>query len=946
MLERAAAAYVATTGPRPGADEAYEAAAIRFDGGREGERWAGLIRIRGALPLFVREATGLKESDFRSAAGAAKAGKAIEEVVGDRVVVCWDEEGQAEFLRALAPACAWNLLDARRLAMILLPDAATFDLDRVAGRLGLSPAARGRAEPTAELLVQTWRRLNEEALKLPLAVASELARVCRVIDPGRPLARYFEAVERAAIARSQGERKKTLADCVKDFSALLRAKRPERRPQAARLDEDDVAALFEPDGVLGRTHEQYERRQEQIDMARAVCRAFNEPAHLMVEAGTGTGKSLAYAVPAILWSKQADEPVVLSTNTKNLQEQLFFKDLPFLHRSLGCEFRSALIKGRGNYLCVRKLMYALRELERELSPEEMSALLPVLPWFDQTETGDLSECSGFSAGRAASLRPRITSTADECRGRKCAYADACFVRRARALALQADIVVANHSVVFAELGGESQVLPDYKRIVLDEAHNIEDIATEFLARRVSRLRVVRLLGRLYRPTREGAGSGLLPTILLKTRASERLPADAAKALDDALVEAFSRVTETSEESEKFFELFGPVFEKHPNEDKVRFKAGYRDKAVWEPIAQGKRAFVATAARLAHRLKDIQGVIDEQDAGALANAEEFSVELTASVNALREIFEDIEFILRAGDPAYVYWAERRPWGEREIEICAAPIEIGHIMEQRLYEPKDTVVLCSATLTVNDSFEFMMQRLGADGLPPARMHTLAVGSPFDYDRQVLVAALQFLPDPRSPDAAFERALSKFLLRLLRATRGRALVLFTSYNMLNQVYDAVKPALEREGILVLAQGRDGSRSHLARVFRENTASVLLGAQSFWEGVDFVGEALSCLVVVKLPFAVYTDPLIAARCEHIEAQGHSAFLSYSVPSAAIRFRQGFGRLIRTKTDRGVIVVADKRVVTRRYGEQFLRSLPARRRVFADEESLLEEVRSFFDSE
>ncbi len=935
---------LATTGPNPDADEVFEYAAIRVKDGKAGETFARLARIEGKLPLHVKEATGLSDKELSQALTQRAVRAKFTDFIAGGVTVCWDEGGVGGFVASRTRRPWLQMLDLRQVATIVLPTARSYDLDELASQLGLDARRTYRAEPDARLLAEVYAALCERAKSLSLPVASEVARVCRAGDPNHPLTQFFEAVERAVIPKSLGAKKKIIEDCVQNFGDLIRAKKPEREHHDAKLDADELAALFEPEGVLGRSHPLYERRQEQIDMVTAVCKAFSTSTHLMVEAGTGTGKSMAYIVPAIMWSKKADTPVVVSTNTKNLQEQLFRKDLPYLHEHLGVEFKSALIKGRGNYLCVRKLLYVLREAERELTADERVAFLPVVSWFDGTESGDLAECAGFAAGPTYGLRERITSTGDDCRGRSCPYGDSCFVRRARALAQQADIIVANHSVVFAELGQDSPVLPPYDHLVLDEAHNIEDVATEFLARRMSRMRVVRILNRLYRPTRDGSGSGLLSTILAKVRVAEKLPEGAQEALDELLVSTFQKATDTAEEAGKFVELFEPLYERKPNEEKLRFKVGYRDKEKWEPIARGKRTLIATTAALANTMKEIRDILGEVGDERFDGASEFCAELTAAVDALREVFEDVEFILRASDPNYVYWVERRPWGDCEFEVCAAPIEIADMMVQYLFNPKKTVIMCSATLTVDDSFDFMKERVGAATLDRTQLATKAVGSPFDYDSQALVAVPQFLPDPGSPNKAFEDGLAELLVNLFRTTQGRGLVLFTSYAMLNYVYDVLKKDLERDGILVLAQGKDGQRTHLARVFHENTSSVLLGTQSFWEGVDFVGESLSCLVVVKLPFAVFTDPLIEARCEHIEAKGQSAFFAYSVPSAAIKFRQGFGRLIRTKTDRGVIVATDKRVITRRYGDQFLRSLPTQHRLYADEKSLLDGVKQFFE--
>ena len=931
---------ILTTGPDESADQIVEYAAVRVKAGETAETFARLARVRSPLSHQMRKRTGLRPGDLKKCASTSKVLGEFLDFVSHATLVCWDADHLVRFLDAKgrrkfrqAPLDVWQF------ATIVLPSAPSYGLGPLAERFGLDAPETDRALPALELTRKLWQCLCEHAETLSVPVVSEIARVLRTVDD--PLSAVFSALERKVIAKSLGTRKTRLEDCAKDFSQIIRAKPKQRRPRDKALDQEEVARFFEPDGVLGKTHENYERRQEQTDMARAVCRAFSSSSHLMVEAGTGTGKSMAYLVPSILWSRQNDVPVVVSTNTKNLQEQLFFKDIPYLQENLGQSFEPALIKGRGNYVCVRRLLYLVRECERELSEDERVALLPLIAWFDVTDTGDLSECSGFLAGSCPGLRPRLTTRAEECAGRACRHFESCFIRRARALALAGDIVVANHAVVFAELGMDSPVLPPYEHIIFDEAHNLEDVATEFLARRVSRLRIVRILNRLYRPTRQG-GTGLLPTVLAKVRMANKLPKAAVKAIDAACVDAFEKVVASADEADKFFGMFASLFDEPATKEKVRFQAGRRNKETWEPIAQGKRTLMATTAELAKLLDQIRAALADAGHDRLDSGAQFTNDLKAAVDMLREVFTDLEFVLRAKEPDNVYWVERQSWGQEQYEVCAAPLEIASLMAKRLYSQKRSIIMSSATLTVADEFDFVKQRLGADALGPNELRTVAVGSPFDFDLQALVAVPNFLPDPGSPNEEFEDGLTDLLIDLFRVTQGRGLVLFTSYAMLNHTYDRLRTELGHDGILVLGQGKDGERSHLASIFRENTSSVLLGTQSFWEGVDFVGEALSCLVVVKLPFAVFTDPLIEARCEHIKSQGQDPFMGYSVPSAAIKFRQGFGRLIRTKTDLGVVVATDKRIVTRRYGQHFLRSLPTRHKLYADSASMLDDIERF----
>jgi len=708
------------------------------------------------------------------------------------------------------------------------------------------------------------------------------------------------------------------------------------------LDVSEVARVFKKDGLLNRAHPAHEHRPEQNRMVEAVRDAFNNDRILLVEAGTGVGKSLAYLVPSILWARLNKEKVVVSTNTKNLQEQLYQKDIPLLRDTLDTDFDAAIIKGRGNYLCVRKFLYLLREFERELSPEERTAILPMVVWFPETDTGDLAENTGFLAGRSAELRPRVTTRTDECVGPKCRYWRSCFVRLARARALRSDLIIANHAVVFSEMGLENVVLPAHRRIVFDEAHNVENVATEHLARKASPLRVLPVLGRLNRPRRDGTGSGLLASLRFQIgRAGDALKPATAEGLSQQIEPVVRTMETVSHRVEDFSSTVGRLFD-NPRDGRIRYTA----KTVppgWDQVRAASEALGESLADLIRKVGGLERSM-ESIGGDIPESQNLVAEMaTASMN-LEDFAADLAFCIAADEEEYVYWAEYDAFRGTDHGLHAAPLDIRSVMEANVYDKMRTVLFSSATLTVDGRFDFMRSRLGLDGLTPARLTEIDVGTSFDFPKQSLLGVVNFLSEPRDTDS-FTRGFCETVIDVLRATKGRSLVLFTSHRMLRESQPVIKQALEPEGILVLAQGIDGERSQLARIFQENVSSVLLGTQSFWEGVDIVGEALSCLILAKLPFQVHTDPIVEARCELIESQGGNAFYEYTIPTAVIRLKQGFGRLIRTRADRGVVIIADRRVVTRNYGRPFLRSLPAPARTFRDVEELIGGVRGFLGS-
>jgi Rad3-related DNA helicase len=587
--------------------------------------------------------------------------------------------------------------------------------------------------------------------------------------------------------------------------------------------------------------------------------------------------------------------------------------------------------------------------ERELSDGERVEILPAISWLAETETGDVAELSGLKGGMESELWARMATQRDECLGPRCRFARNCFVRRARARALQSDVVVANHSTVFWEAGDASVALPPFRCIVFDEAHNLENIATDAATIRVAPWQLSRVLNRLFRAQRDGAGRGLFANLQHQlSLAAAELPAGQADRLAEVVrlsIEAFPEARSAAES------LFGGLAllldESGQRVERLRYDADRRPDD-WPQLARSAQAFADVVEPLAKALEGLakpcaEAADAKADREPFATLREVAVEIAAQASLLREMLEHLDKVLKANDEDAVYWIEREP-GRAGASFNAAPLDIAALMEATIFSRVRTAVLTSATLTVAGNFDFMRDRLGMRGAVSTRLRVADLGTSFDFERQALLAVPSFLPEPRTDGPDFVRPFSALAADILTATRGRGLVLFTSHAMLREAYPAIKSALARSGIRVMAQGVDGERSRLITRFSRETSSVLLGTQSFWEGVDVPGEALSCLIVAKLPFRVHTDPLVSARCEALKRKGRNDFNDYMVPDAVIRLKQGFGRLIRTRTDRGVVIVCDPRLVTKGYGKTFRDSLPARTRVFKDQAQLVGAVREFLE--
>jgi len=936
---RLVALDLVATGRDALSDEIVLFDAVRIESGRTGARFRKYARPSQPLPLSVRKRCDISEDELQKQNTPSAVLKELLEFIGDLPILVYDIPDELNILSLHARGKLRNIIiDVEELARILLPREDNFRLDYIAHRLGIeSVPEAGRAGTVAEI----WLRLLDQMQNLSLAVVSQINLLLK--QTSHPLRPFFEEAERYILRKSYGTGKTEIADVFRNYGSIV-GKIPPAQPaeKITPLDEGEICDLFSEKGVFAQHLTSYEYRPEQIEMVRAVCRAFNNSSVLMVEAGTGTGKSMAYLVPAAYWAARNREKVIISTNTKNLQSQLFFKDIPFLQETLDVGFKASLIKGRKNYLCVRKFLYLMSEAERELDAEEIPALLPVVTWVDMTETGDIAENNGFLLHRFAGLWDRMSSGGDECLGRSCRYFRNCFVWKARALAHLSDIIIANHAVVFSELGIDSPILPEYRRIIFDEAHNVENVATEYLAVRVNQWSIMQVLRRLLRPRRDRQHKGLFANIAHQVnRARSGIHPDILTSIERTLSEATGEIRNLADANDGFFAAVANLFrDAKEGEEKIRYNADSMRGKTWEEIHRAKRDLLTSLSKFSSLLSALENPLDALK-DILQFGREFLTELRSQNQKLLDIAEGIRFVTSASEQNYVFWAEMRGGEQPTYELCGAPLDISDLMVSNVYTKNETVVFCSATLTVNSRFDFMMDRLGLSKLPSEHVETIDVGSSFDFDEQTRVLIPSFLPD-LARDEDFCKELADFLIDLLKVSKGRAMVLFTSYGMLNEVYSIVKPQLEREGILVLGQGKDGSRDSILSTFRREIASVLLGTQSFWEGVDVVGEALSLLVIVRLPFHVYTEPIFQARCELIESRGLNSFHNYTVPSAVIRFKQGFGRLIRTRTDRGVVIVTDTRVVNKTYGRAFLNSLPTTWRSISERDILLKEVASF----
>jgi ATP-dependent DNA helicase DinG len=637
-----------------------------------------------------------------------------------------------------------------------------------------------------------------------------------------------------------------------------------------------VADAFSDRGALARVVDGYEPRDGQRRMAESVAAVIEQGGTLLAEAGTGTGKTLAYLVPSLL----SGHRLLVSTGTKNLQEQIFFKDLPALRESLGVPFTATLMKGRSNYLCLHRW-----DLDRQ-SPER-DVLMPIVDrWAQKTETGDRAELRDFPED--VSFWRDIAADSETCLGTKCPRYGDCFITKMRQRAAESDVVIVNHHLLCADASVRQseygEVIPSCPTLVVDEAHQLETIATQYFGRAVSNFRVDDLV-----------------------RDGERLQ-DLTARQSEEISRALMRI---SDHSRLFFTGVALARAAQPHESQRRYTAEAIADHAEEglALAGALEGLEATLALIqSTKRSPVDSAVDPVAGGLQASGELAEAFATLQRRAA-ELRDDLRFLLRASDPDYVYYIEGRGRG---IFLKASPIDVSRIVRDALFDRMRTTVLTSATLAVDGSFDYVKSRLGIRTADAVR-----VASEFDYAKQALLYLPRRIPPPKSP--AFAEAAAREIIEILKRSRGRAFVLFTSYSVLRTVQAFVEMAVPYP---ILVQG-GAPRTELIEQFRSTPNAVLLATASFWQGVDVVGDALSCVVIDKLPFASPGDPVTAARIEAINARGGDAFADYQVPLAILALQQGLGRLIRHRTDRGVLAILDPRLRTMGYGRRFLASLP-----------------------
>ena len=703
------------------------------------------------------------------------------------------------------------------------------------------------------------------------------------------------------------------------------------------LEEIDIENYFAKDGILAKEIKGFEYRQEQEEMAQYIQDAINEDRKIIIEAGTGTGKTLAYLIPSIKWAVTNKKKVIIATNTINLQEQLLLKDIPLAKSIIKDEFSYVLVKGRNNYVCKRLFNELVlgKSIDIEtFSMEAREQIEYILKWGNKTKTGDKAELPFEVYPDVWEL---VQSTTELCLGKKCPYRKECFYMKTRMEKMEADILISNHHVFFADLNvraetdfdSEYLILPRYDMVIFDEAHNVESVARSYFSVEVSKISFTRLLNRIYQKKNK------------------------KKKEKSALIRVEDTVDEKNlEDSEQYIYLLNTLKEEISILQNIGDEYFNEIRKIYEtnteaPIKKSLNNFEMTKSRFLENLREKKDIFQGKLADFLNLMMSFNnvideekdknpevINFNNHLKMFKAYIDSFKFINSFEDDNYIYWLDINS-KRTNVVLTATPLNIAQKLSTVLFDNLDRLVFASATIVVNGNFDYFKKSLGLD---EEDCIEAIIKSPFDYDEQMSVYIPSDIQDSENINA-FVSDASKFILNILLKTNGKAFILFTSYTMLNQIYYSISKKLKDKGFEVFLHG-DKPRSQIIKEFKEAENPILFGTTSFWEGVDVQGENLSNVIITKLPFLVPTDPVVSAISKKIEEDGGNSFMDFQLPEAIIKFKQGVGRLIRKKTDSGNIFILDNRILKKRYGSLFINALPSQKNIkILEKDDIIEEI-------
>jgi ATP-dependent DNA helicase DinG len=939
---------IETTGLDAEQDEIIEIAALQFENGEIVDKYTTFVKPRSKIPAFIKKLTNITDEMLSSGIQLEPALQQLIKFIKDIPLVCHNTRFDIEFIntklrKSGKPPLKNITYDTMILSQIYLPDAANYKLITLVEYFDLQLAGAHRAindaEVTGRLLLEIiefiFENINVKTNHLLLEMA-ELSQ--EYSDLSSILGKIVEEQQKSALLEKQSPQYS-----LTDLTYI--------KNRVEKDEELPLRAIFDQNGTLAGVFRDYEYRAGQLRMAETVQDAFQDKKHLLVEAGTGVGKSLAYLIPAVQFSLKSECRVVISTNTKNLQEQLFTKDLPLLTKCLPVSFEAVLLKGRSNYICEKKWQEVMQNWSKTAATWEIHHLMRLIVWKEFTKTGDIVENNAFDTGRMSSTWKKVVADRHFCRGRRCPLAGSCHFMKKRMLAEKANLVIINHHLLLADAVMDNSALGEYPVLIIDEAHNLPNTAHTELGFSLSWPDIHNFFLHLFQ-IRKDYQSGELIALKKDIHSSN---------LDALTKEAITRIIDTLvniiDESRKMFEPYfwemGEMVRLCTKYGKLSYfkePAEYKDTRLYrEPdfsfISQTENLLNCFAA-IQKSVKYLESNLRGIDSSRLRNYDQY-LEMTERVKErITEFHQQVEAFLQPDYDANAYWFSLLNISDREYPagvLNVVPLDIQKQMTEYFYDKKETIIFTSATLAIRGIFKYYERRMGlslTDNNKKIRLEI--VDSPFDYNKQSLVLNTAYLP--LYSDAYFFPQSIEFISQACQRVPGGTLVLFTSYEDMDKAYKRLAEILPQD-VNLMIQSRSSSRTSLLKQFQDDGKGVLLGTSSFWEGVDVPGEALSQIIIYKLPFPSPGDPVVEAYTKKLLRNHQRPFEYYTLPEALLKYRQGYGRLIRSKKDTGVIIVLDNRIARKheRYGKYFVQTIPATTVFCRDSQETISRITDWF---
>jgi len=877
-----------TTGLNPQA-EIIEIGMVKVVNNDIKDRFQKLIKPVNKIPEEITLLTGISNEMVSSKPSWSEIEQEILNFIDGYVLVAHNVNFDKGFLnRALGFNIPNLWIDTWDLAKITLPLLPSYQLSYLVNVLNIKKLILHKAINDAEMTAAVLGILTKELSKLSPFVLNNIIKL--LADETNGLRLILKNVNKNNISGFWTDNKKYWEDEVQEESKI-------------NYSFDDAEKFFTHDGILSSKFNNYEFRPQQHSMFKTIRTALNQNYHAIIEAATGTGKSLAYLIPALLWSNDKKCRVIISTNTIALQEQLFKGDIPSIENCLGCKFSVSIVKGRNNYLCLRRF-YILVKDNNLLNWQEKIFLAQIYSWLDNTETGDKEEINLNNYEKELWLQ--ISSQIETCVGGKCSYSNKCYYLKNRREAEKSNLIITNHSLLLKDIIRDNKILPQYDYLIIDEAHNLEDEALKQFSNEIN----FRYLKKILSQLAKGKNSSSLYQVL---NSSNEHISEKVAANQDSLISAIKH------EASKLNSMLDDCIRLVQSQEQsllgeLRVTENERYTEWWSNLNIFLESIANYLTSLIHKVNTLACQMETFD-----DSEETIKELRFQITLLSENKDVIQKFILGKEEEQVYWLQIN---KDNLILIITPFNIANILGEKLFKLKKSAILTSATLAVNNNFDHIINMYGIE---KSRTLTEIFDSPFNYQAQSMICIPTDLPEPSNiTDSDYINYVADSLLTLIPAVNGGILILFTSYHMLNSVYNYLK---KEEGLLnkeILAHGSGGSRKTLIEALKKHpNKTVILGTNSFWEGIDIQGLGLTAVFIVKLPFAPPSRPVVAAKLELFEKNNQNSFYKYSLPSAILRFRQGYGRLIRSSKDWGTLIILDKRVLTKKYGMNFIKSLP-----------------------